>query len=344
MKIKRLMCIILSVFMTLTAVGCGYDGKSDGYDLDEDKKLIVYTAHKSEIYEPIIQEFEERTGIWVEVVSGGTNQILERIAEENGKQSGDVMFGGGVDSLEAYSTYFDTYVSPVDDKIGDSYKSADNKYVKFSDLPTVIIYNRKLVISAGTPRSYGELVNSRWKGKIAMADPEKSGSAYTALLTMVQVISKATGETSDDVIAKIAKNVDGGIIDGSQNVVNAVATGEKLVGITSEENALKNMTDGTDIAMIYPSEGTSVIPDGAAIIKNAPHRSNAEKFMEFVVSDDVQRLLEDNLYRRSVRKDITTKKKIKEISYDIDYSEKNRQSILECWQKEAGSGSEQVDE
>ena len=232
----------------------------------------------------------------------------------------------------------------MDDKIGDSYKSADNKYVKFSDLPTVIIYNRKLVISAGTPRSYGELVNSRWKGKIAMADPEKSGSAYTALLTMVQVISKETGETSDDVIAKIAKNVDGGIIDGSQNVVNAVATGEKLVGITSEENALKNMTDGTDIAMIYPSEGTSVIPDGAAIIKNAPHRSNAEKFMEFVVSDDVQRLLEDNLYRRSVRKDITTKKKIKEISYDIDYSEKNRQSILKCWQKEAGSGSEQVDE
>ena len=66
--------------------------------------------------------------------------------------------------------------------------------------------------------------------------------------------------------------------------------------------------------------------------------------MEFVVSDDVQRLLEDNLYRRSVRKDITTKKKIKEISYDIDYSEKNRQSILKCWQKEAGSGSEQVDE
>ena len=172
MNIKRLMCIILSVFMTLTAVGCGYDGKSDGYDLDEDKKLIVYTAHKSEIYEPIIQEFEERTGIWVEVVSGGTNQILERIAEENGKQSGDVMFGGGVDSLEAYSTYFDTYVSPVDDKIGDSYKSADNKYVKFSDLPTVIIYNRKLVISAGTPRSYGELANSRWKGKIAMAHPE----------------------------------------------------------------------------------------------------------------------------------------------------------------------------
>ena len=158
------------------------------------------------------------------------------------------------------------------------------------------------------------------------------------------MISKETGETSDEVIAKIAKNVDGGIIDGSQNVVNAVTTGEKLVGITSEENALKNMTDGTDIAMIYPSEGTSVIPDGAAIIKNAPHRSNAEKFMEFVVSDDVQRLLEDNLYRRSVRKDITTKKKIKEISYDIDYSEKNRQSILKCWQKEAGSGSEQVDE
>ncbi len=50
--------------------------------MSEEKRLTVYTSHKQEVYAPIIKEFEERTGIWVEVVPGGTTELLERIREE----------------------------------------------------------------------------------------------------------------------------------------------------------------------------------------------------------------------------------------------------------------------
>ena len=69
----------------------------------EDKRLLIYTSHKEELWKPIVKEFEERTGIWVEVVSGGTNLLLEDIAEKKGEVDADLFFGGGVESLDAFS-------------------------------------------------------------------------------------------------------------------------------------------------------------------------------------------------------------------------------------------------
>ena len=53
--------------------------------MPEENKLVVYTSHKEEVYAPIIKEFEERTGIWVELHTGGTSELLEEIAEGNGE-------------------------------------------------------------------------------------------------------------------------------------------------------------------------------------------------------------------------------------------------------------------
>ena len=79
----------------MSAAGC-VAGESSGQGpekVSEEKRLTVYTSHKQEVYAPIIKEFEERTGIWVEVVPGGTTELLERIREEGEKGSCDVMFG-----------------------------------------------------------------------------------------------------------------------------------------------------------------------------------------------------------------------------------------------------------
>lgn len=76
----------------------------------EAQRLVVYTSHKEEVYTPIIREFEERTGIWVDVVSGGTNELLQRIQQEADAPKADVMFGGGVESLESYQDCFSPYI------------------------------------------------------------------------------------------------------------------------------------------------------------------------------------------------------------------------------------------
>lgn len=74
--------------------------------------------------------------------------------------------------------------------------------------------------------------------------------------------------------------------------------------MTLEENARKAIADGLDVAIVYPAEGTSVLPDGAAIVRGCAHEENARKFIDFLLSPDVQQLLGAELSRRSVRTDI----------------------------------------
>ena len=93
MKKLRYLCLLLAVLL-LSGCGAG-SGDQPGYAPPESERLVVYTSHKEELWRPIVREFEERTGIWVDVVTGGSNELLERIASEADAPEADGMFGGG---------------------------------------------------------------------------------------------------------------------------------------------------------------------------------------------------------------------------------------------------------
>lgn len=326
--IQRATAVLL---LAISVCGCAAQEEPEEYRLGEEQKLIVYTSHKKEIYEPIIKEFEERSGIWVEIIPGGTNELLEKIKFEESGSGGDIMFGGGIDSLEVYSGEFESYRPAQYEHLDHTYASATDAYTVFSRLPAVLIYNKKLVISPGAPRNWEELLNSRWKGHIAYADPVKSGSSYTSLQTMIQVLSDRY--SLEDVLRNFSDNLEHDIASGSEEAIENVVTGKKLIGVTYEEAALKRIAAGADIGVIYPEQGTTAVPDGCAIIKDAPHQENARLFVEFIVSEDVQRLLEDQLYRRSVRTDLTSAEAIREIPYDLVYSGEHREEVLALWEE-----------
>lgn len=331
---SHILCFLFILILGTMLFGCG-DGKSvnEGILQDEDK-LIVFTSHKEDIYEPIIKEFEDRSGIWVQVVQGGTNELLEQIVVNGEYGCADVMFGGGVDSLSVYEDYFEPYQTSQYEKLDGRYASKNDSYTVFSKLPIVFVYNEKLVIKAGIPRSFNELLQYRWKGRVAFANPVSSGSSYTALTTMLQVLD---GEMSErEVIQSFLDILDGDICENSGDVIDLVISGEKIIGITLESAALKKIKAGESIGIIYPSDGTSTVPDGCAIIKNAPHKKNAQLFVEFIVSDDAQHLLEERLDRRSVRKDIEIYAPVVEMDYDIDYAISHRADILSLWNEIAG--------
>ena len=97
----RRCCLLLVCLLLLT--GCG---RADTQDVSsfapaEGDRLVIFTSHKETIYEPILKEFEQRTGIWVELETGGTVPLLERIAA--GESGADLMFGGGAwDTVTAF--------------------------------------------------------------------------------------------------------------------------------------------------------------------------------------------------------------------------------------------------
>lgn len=329
--------VFLVIFLAAMAMaGCVGSGTGsdaawiEDYAVSEEKKLIVYTSHKEEVYGPIIKEFEERTGIWVEVRDGGTTELLEAIRSEAGQGTCDVMFGGGVESYEAYQEFFEPYVCGMNERLDDQYQSLDGIWTPFTELPIVFIYNNKLVEESEAPHSWEEFLTDRWKGKIAYADPRKSGSSYTAVATMAQILDMDV----QPMLEAFVTALDGKISAGSGEVVDEVSAGIRLVGITLEETARKRIALGADIAMVYPFEGTSAVPDGCALVEGAPHGENARLFIDFTVSDDVQRLAEDRFCRRSVRKDLrqgNAGSSMKIVDYDVAWASRHQDEILGLW-------------
>ena len=331
---KRTIFWPLLCLLALLLTACAAPAPQARPDLapDEGRRLVLYTSHKKEVWWPIVKEFESRTGIWVDVVEGGTNELLEQISAERNAPAADVMFGGGVESLESYRDCFASASCKDAALILPQYRSEDDRWTPFSSLPVVLIYNPKLV-SPGHITGWADLLSPELCGRIAFADPSVSGSSYTALVTMLYALP----DDHDEILRRFAENLDGKILSGSGEVPSAVAEGSAWVGVTLEETALKRIAAGDEIEMIYPADGTSCVPDGCAVIANAPHMENARAFVDFAVSRDVQQLLQSQFCRRSVRSDLEPASRlpqldqITQVDYDVSWASSHRDAVLMSW-------------
>lgn len=331
---KRLLALALALAQLLSGCSAGVaEETAAGYAPPEEERLTIYTSHKEEVWWPIVKEFEERTGIWVDVVEGGTNELLERISRERDAPVADVMFGGGVESLTSYRSCFEPYTCAGAEQILDGYREAGDLWTPFSALPVVLIYNTKLV-APNEVTAWRDLFARDYRGQIAFANPAISGSSFTALVTLLY----ARGGETEQNFQAFAQQL-GEQLSSSGSVLTAVAEGSALVGITLEETALKRVAAGDDIALVYPADGTSVVPDGSALVRGAPHRDNAQLFLDFTVSRDAQQMLVDQACRRSVRGDVELGEtligleEIPKVSYDVDWASANRELLLSAWER-----------
>ena len=325
----RILTVALLLFLL---AGCSGKAEELDYAPEDEERLVLYTSHKKEVWWPIVKEFETRTGVWVEVVEGGTNELLERLDKEQDAPQADVMFGGGVESLESYRDLFAPYTCAQADAILPQYRAQDDIWTPFSSLPVVFVYNPKLV-RAGEITTWRDLLDPTWKGKIAFADPSVSGSSYTALVTMLCAVE---GEP-DEILHTFAENLDGKQLESSGAVLSYVAGGQAVVGVTLEETASRRIAAGDELAMVYPADGTSCVPDGCAILNGAPHAENARAFVDFTVSRDVQQLIQEQFCRRSVRSDLEPEgtlpplASIVQADYDVSLASESRESVLMSW-------------
>lgn len=334
------------IMAALLLSGCGKSQReeeiralSQKYSVPEEKQLTVYTSHKEEVYLPVITEFENSTGIWVNIVAGGTSEMFDRIESGDGSDC-DIMFGGGAEYYEAKKDLFTSYKVTESDMLDSKYLSPEDLWTPFTELPIVFIYNPKLVAKRDAPRNWRELFDERWKGQIAFADMEISGTSYT----IVSLMSQLFNEAPEKLIPELYEQLEGNVLDSSGLVIPYVESGRCMVGITLEETAKKYMANGYDIAMIYPEEGTTALPDACAIVKNAPHSFNAGKFLDFIVAYDTQRYAMEHFHRRSVRTDVELSQdyeEVKLLDFDIKKSADEEAAAMEAWRVVRATDKEQ---
>jgi iron(III) transport system substrate-binding protein len=243
-KIIRTLCSLIFV--------CGMFGSAHAQA--PSNKLVVYCPHPLILIDPLVKKFEAATGVKVEVIAAGTGELLKRIESESANPLADVIWGGTISTLDPSKKFFEVFHSSEEAAIFPDLRVADGKITPFSQVPSVIMVNTKLLGNIKV-EGYEDLLNPALKGKIAFADPSKSSSSFEHLINMLYAMGKGDPDKGWTYVTALAKNLDGKLLSGSSAVYKGVADGEYTVGPTFEEGAANYVTPTGVIKIVYMKEG-----------------------------------------------------------------------------------------
>lgn len=265
--------------------------------LAQDGAVTIYTAHKSSIVDTLLPIFEQETGLKAEVVKLGSGDIMKRVQAEAGAPAADVIWSISGSSLTELADLLEPYNPPDFDKIDPQFIKSP-AWTPYTAVVYVLAVNTDLQPLDSAPKTWAELADPQWKGKIVSARADGSGSAMQQLQTVLTVF----GDQGWDKYKEIAANFV--FADSSGAVPRFVADGEGPMGLTLEDNALEYVQGGAPIAIVHLTDGTAATPDGVALVKGGPNPEGGKKFIDWALSKATQEKLAMDIGRRSVRTDV----------------------------------------
>lgn len=266
-------------------------------------KLIIYSPLTESMIDSMLSKFEEDTGIEAECLAMGTGDALKRIQTEAGSPQADVLWSGTIGTVKNKSEYFADYICANEDAFYDEYKNTEGNLTRFDTIPSVIMVNTDLIGDIEI-NGYEDLLNPELKGKIAFADPAASSSSFEHLVNMLYAMGNGNPDNGWDYVKSLCGQLDGKLLGGSSAVYKGVADGEYTVGLTFEQGSAQYVAAGAPVKTVYMEEGVIFRGDGAYIIKDCPNEANAQKFLDWLTSKDIQEYMNNTQYRRTIRKDV----------------------------------------
>jgi iron(III) transport system substrate-binding protein len=296
------------------------------------QKVVVYTAAKQALVDKLTTMFSKETGIKVEVVSAGSSDVIRRVRAEAAAPKVDVIWSIGSEVLEANKDVLAAYTPADDAKLVPSYKISP-EWQPFSGILCAFVVNTKLLKPAEYPKSWKDLTDPKWKGQIASARADSSGSAFQQYATVLT----AYGDAGWDIYKKILSNMQ--LADSSGLVSRLVNDGEAKVGTVLEDDALDYVKGGGPVAIVYPEDGTSTVADGMALAKGAPDPEQGKKFIDWLLTKPVQEIVVQEMGRRPVRTDVAGGGgakpigEVKLVNYDIRSIAQKRSEWIAKWKE-----------
>jgi iron(III) transport system substrate-binding protein len=287
--------------------------------------LVIYNAGSPEIGEDLVRAFKgKHPDIKVEIIRAGSGELLTRIKAEASRPQGDIVMAIAKENLEIIRDLLQSYKVREEAAFSDNVKDTkENKYYGFSFNIQAFIINTKVVPLAKAPKCWKDLGAKKWSGKVVLANPALSGSAYAQLFQMVHLY----GWDHINAVRKVPK---------SSLVHTFVGRGEFGIGVTGEGNVFKQKSKGNPVAPVYPCEGTGLRFDASGIIKNGPNLGNAKLFMDFLTTKEAMKICSQAPYfRRMARPDVPPppglkpSSEIKFFPYDAMKASESRNAYLQ---------------
>jgi iron(III) transport system substrate-binding protein len=256
--------------------------------------LVLYCGVQEEWCRAMSTNFERDTGIKVAMTRKSSGEIYAQIKAESANPRGDVWWGGtGDPHLQAAEEGLTLeYESPVNKDLQDwavsQWNAAKKRSIGIYAGALGFGYNTQQVKQKNLPepKCWADLLNTKYKDEVQVADPNSSGTAYTLLATIIQLMGEDKGF---DYLKALHKNVNQYTKSGAAPA-KATSLGETTVGIVFIHDVVVFAVQGDPIKPVAPCEGTGYEIGSMSIVKGSKNLDNAKKFYDWALSPAAQSL------------------------------------------------------
>jgi iron(III) transport system substrate-binding protein len=264
----------------------------------QEQVLNLYSSRHYQTDEALYSDFTAQTGIKINRIEAGEDPLIERIRNEGAKSPADVLItvdAGRLYRAEQLGMFQPVKSAVLDSRIPANFREPSGLWYGFAMRARVIAYD-KAKVKPEDIQSYADLANPKWKGKICV----RSSSHIYNLSLLAAMIERVGEAKATDWAAGVKNNLARDPKGGDTDQIKAIAAGECELAIVNHyyyaRLARSDKADDQAVAqkvgVIFPGRaagGTHVNISGAGVLKNAPNRDAAVKFLEYLASDSAQR-------------------------------------------------------
>ncbi len=249
-------------------------------------KLVLYTSQPNEDAQATVDAFKAKNpDVDVQWVRDGTTKVMAKLQAEfaAGNPQPDVLLiadsvtMAGLKRDDRLMAYEDADTTGFEDGLYDK----DKTYFSTKLITTGIVNNTR---AAMTPTSWKDLTKEEAKGQVTMPSPLTSGAALVHLATITQ-----NPDLGWDYVETLAKN-GATAAGGNGGILKAVVGGEKAYGVIVDYLPIREAAKGSPVNFVFPTEGVSAVTEPVAILKTAQNPKAAKAFVDFLLSEDGQKL------------------------------------------------------
>lgn len=308
MNKKSLLALtVASVFTLGIMTGCA--PKTGGSASEKEQVINIYSARHYEVDKTLYKEFEEETGIKVNVVEGKAPELLERLKREGKDTEADIFATADIANL--YQAVEWELTQPIkskiiDENIPENLRGKNNEWVGLTTRARIIAYDKEKV-KPEELSTYENLVDAKWKGQVLTRSSESSYN-QSLLASFIELNGEVKAkEWAQGIVNNLARQPQG----NDRDQVKAIAAGEGKIAIvnTYYVGAMLNSKDAEEVKAaekiaIYLPKDTHVNVSGMVLGKYSKNKENAIKFVEFMSGERAQKAITDNNYEYPANKSV----------------------------------------
>ena len=278
---------------------------------NEKNEINIYSKRHYEVDKLQYKKFEEKTGIKVNVVKAGDDELLERLKNEGSNSPADLYVTVDAGKLQKgveMGLFQKIINNKIDTNVRNELKDPNKYWVPITYRARLVVYSKDRV-SLNQLSTYEDLANPIWKGKILV---RSSSNAYNQALMSAMYANLGKEDVtkwSKGLVNNFARNPKG----NDRDQVKAIAAGQGdlaivnsyYIGLLLSSDKQDEIDAGNSVSIFFPNQavgdrGTHINISGFAMTKNAPNKEHAIKLLEYLTGEEAQNTYVNNSYEYPV--------------------------------------------